>query len=456
MKSEEAIDWGQRDLRHVWHPCSQMKDYESLPPIVLERAKGVYLYDMEGKAYMDIISSWWCNLLGHNHPRLSHALVTQLGRMEHAIFANFTHRPAIELCEHLATLLPSSLTKFFFTDNGSAAIEAAMKMSFQFHAQSPNEQDRKRVKFMALENAYHGETLGALSAGGVDLYSALYKPLLLDVVRTPAPDCFRCPHSKTRATCQAECFSVVEPFFATHGATTTAFLVEPLLQAAAGMRIYPPIFLQKLRHACTQHGIHLIADEIATGFGRTGTMFACQQAAITPDFICLSKGLTGGYMPMAIVAATQEIYDAFYDDYGTHKAFLHSHTYSGNPMACALALEVLRTMQQEEILAQANALAPRAHQILCDALADHHNVGEIRQLGLINAIELVADKKTKTPFPSELRVGYQIYKQALQRGLLLRPLGDVLYFNPPLTITESEWQHATKICQQAIVSCTTS
>lgn len=424
-----------------------MKDYEQLPPIVVDHAKGVHLYDVDGNDYIDIVSSWWCNLLGHCNPRINAAMKRQLDKLEHVIFANFTHETAIEVCERLMDVIPVGLTKFNFSDNGSASVECALKMSFQYHYQTGHPEKKR---FMALSDGYHGETIGALSVGGVDLYSEIYKPLLLDIVRVDAPDCYRCPYGKCRDCCDAECFERAERAIAEHSHEISAFIVEPLVQGAAGMRIYPPVYLKKLREACTRSHIHLIADEIATGYGRTGKMFACDHAGITPDIMCISKGLTGGYMPMAITITTQDIYDAFYAEYSEGRAFMHSHTYSGNPLACSAAIEVLKILKEEDILSKAAENAVYLHQKLTEALGTHPNVGEIRHIGLINAIELVADRTTKHGFAPEKRTGYQIYKHALQNGLVLRPLGDVLYFNPPLTITKDEIDQAIQLCKASI------
>jgi len=437
----------QKDLQHIWHPCSQMKDYEDLPPIIVDHAKGLYLYDIYGKRYVDVISSWWCNLLGHCNERINNAVKTQIDKLEHVIFANFSHTPAINLCDQLSKILPPGLTKFLFTDNGSSAIEAAMKMSFQYHYQTGNPQ---KTRFMALSDGYHGETVGALSVSGVDLYSRIYKPLLLDIIRVEGPDCYHCPHGKHRDSCQAECFEAAEQAFSKHADTVCAFIAEPLVQGAAGMKIYPPIYLKKLRQACSQYNVHMIADEIATGFGRTGKLFACDHANISPDIMCLSKGLTGGYMPMAIVVTTQTVYDAFYADYSEGKAFMHSHTYSGNPLACSAANEVLAIMQEECILGKANENAEYFRQLISDNLINHKHVGEIRSIGLINAIELVEDRSTKQPFAAKQRIGYQIYKKALAKGVILRPLGDVLYFNPPLTINREEMDFVFQVCKECI------
>ncbi len=437
----------EKDLKYIWHPCSQMKDYEELPPIVIKNAKGLYLYDYDNNKYADVISSWWCNLFGHCNERISNAVQNQLHTLEHVIFANFSHEGAINLCEKLASILPEGLEKFCFTDNGSAAIEASMKMSFQYHYQTGNPQKKK---FMALSDAYHGETLGALSVSGVDLYSKIYKPILLDINRIPGPDCYNCPYNLERDSCEAECFSKCEEIFDKHGEETAAFIIEPMLQAAAGMKIYSPVYLQKLRKICDEYNVHLIADEIAAGYGRTGKMFACEHAGISPDIMCLSKGLTGGYMPMALAVTTKKIYDAFYSDYKEGKAFMHSHTYSGNPLACSAALEVLKIFEDENILENNIEKAKYFNSEIYNIFSNLDYIGDIRSIGLINAIQIVKNKEKKEAFPAENRTGYQIYKRALKKGLLLRPLGDIIYFNPPLNITKEEINSVISIASEVI------
>ena len=461
------MDWQKEDLKYIWHPCSQMKDYETLPPIIIEKARGINLYDINGKCYKDVISSWWCNLLGHCNPRINEAVKKQIDTLEHVIFANFSHKTVIELCQRLSKVLPKGLCKFTFADNGSSAIEMALKLSFQYHYQTGNKQKKR---FMALSDAYHGETLAALAVGGVDLYTELYKPILMDVVRIEAPDCFRCPYGKTceghykqvdtshqpshqgvgAHFCSCECFEKAEAQFEKYGDEVAAIIVEPLLQGSAGMKIYPPLYLKKLRELCDKYNVHLIADEIATGYGRTGKMFAFDHAGVSPDIMCLSKGLTGGYMPMAIAVTTQEIYDAFYDDYLKGKAFMHSHTYAGNPLACSAAVEVLKILEEEKIIEKANENAKYFNKIIKEKFLPLKNVGEVRSIGLINAIELVKNKETKEPLDSKNRTGYQVYKKALKKGVLLRPLGDVIYFNPPLIIEKEDMDFVTDIALSSI------
>lgn len=444
MNSAELVE---KDLKYIWHPCSQMKDYEVLKPIIIDHGKGIYLYDKEGKEYLDIVSSWWCNLLGHCNPRVNAAIKLQLDQLEHVIFANFSHEPAITLCEQLMKTIPKGLAKFNFSDNGSASVECALKMSFQYQYQTGHP---KKTKFMCLTEGYHGETIGALSVGSMDLYAKIYKPMLMDTIHVEAPDCYRCPYEKCRGGCNAECFEHAERAFAEQADEICAMIVEPLLQGSAGMRIYPAIYLKKLRGLCDKYNVILIADEIATGFGRTGKMFAFDHAGVSPDIMCISKGLTGGYMPMAITITTDEIYEAFYADYNKGKAFMHSHTYSGNPLGCSAALAVQKILREDHILEKAAVRAEYLHNKLNEALIDHPHMGEIRHIGLVNAMELVSDKNTKEEYDTKLRMGYQIYQKALKKGLILRPLGNVLYFNPPLIINEEEIDQAVAICAESI------
>ena len=447
MTEKQQASWEQRDLAHIWHPCSQMKDYETLPPMVIDHAKGPWLYDIHGKKYLDIVSSWWANLLGHCNPEINEAIKEQLDSLEHVIFANFSHRPAIELAERLAEITPDRINKFHFNDNGSSSVEAALKMCFQFYHQTGKPE---KQRFMCLTEGYHGETIGALSVGSMDLFAKMYQPMMMDNIHVQAPDCYRCPYGKNREHCACECFEHAEKAFAEHAHETAAMIVEPLLQGSAGMRICPPHYLKKLRALCDKYDVKLIADEIATGFGRTGTMFACEQAGISPDVMTISKGLTGGYLPMSVTCVNDEIYDAFYADYGEGKAFPHSHTYAGNPIGCATALAVQKIMKEQHILETAAENAKWLTAELSKAFAHHPNVGEIRHIGLIHAIELVKDPETKEPLDAKKRTGYAIYKKALERGLVLRPLGDILYFNPPLNITREELSTAIELAHESI------
>jgi adenosylmethionine-8-amino-7-oxononanoate aminotransferase len=427
-------DISTRDLAVVWHPCTQMKDHESLPMIGIRRGAGAWLEDFSGRRYLDAVSSWWVNLFGHANPRINAALTEQLAELEHVIFAGFTHEPAVQLAERLVALAPRGLGRCFFADNGSAAVEVALKMSFQYWH---NRGQTGKTRFVALANGYHGETLGALSVGNVDLYKALYKPLLMDVLVAPSPDCYFCEPGESWEAHSRRRFEAMERLLAEHAHEVAAVIVEPLVQCAGGMRMYHPVYLRLLREACDRHGVHLIADEIAVGFGRTGTMFACEQAGITPDFLCLSKGLTGGYLPLSAVLTTEPVYAAFYDDYAKLTAFLHSHSYTGNPLACRAALATLDIFASDDPIASNRPKAARLGQRARE-LGAHAHVSDVRQTGMIVAVEFVRDKRTREPFPWTERRGLAIYRHALSKGVLLRPVGNVVYFMPPYVVSDAE------------------
>jgi len=442
--------WVTRDLAHVWHPCTQMKDHETVPMIPLRGGSGVWLEDFAGKRYLDGISSWWVNLFGHSNARINSALHEQIEKLEHAIFAGFTHEPAVKLAEELTRIAPAGLNRCFFADNGSAAIEVAVKMSFHFWRNSGN---TRKTRFITLANSYHGETLGALAVGNVDLYKSIYRPLLMDVITVPSPDAFVREAGVSPAEHAQLMFRHMDAALAQHHAEVAAVIVEPLVQCAGGMRMYDPIYLELLRRACDRYGVHLIADEIAVGFGRTGTMFACEQAGIRPDYLCLSKGLTGGYLPLSVVLTTDAIYAAFYDEYVKLNAFLHSHSYTGNPLACAAANATLAIFREEPVLER--NLHTAAHMASSvEHLRDHPNVAEIRRRGMVLAIELVKDRATRTAFPWEERRGLRIYRHALEQGVLLRPLGTTIYFMPPYVIEADEIELLARVATEGVgIAC---
>ncbi len=440
------IDLRQRDLSVLWHPCTQMKDHEWLPLIPIRRGDGVWLEDFDGNRYLDAISSWWVNLFGHANPRINAALKDQLERLEHVLLAGFTHEPAVELAERLIGLAPTGLTHCFYADNGSSAVEVALKMSYHFWR---NQGQPKKTRFVTLANSYHGETLGALAVGDVGLYKQTYQPLLMEVLTAPSPDCFYREPGESWEAYSRRRFEDMEQLLAAHADEICAVIVEPLVQCAGNMRMYHPVYLELLRQACDRHEIHLIADEIAVGFGRTGTMFACEQADITPDFMCLSKGLTGGYLPLSAVLSREHVYQAFYDDYQTLRAFLHSHSYTGNPLGCRAALASLDIFEQDSIIAANKALS----QVMAETtapLSDHPHVAEVRQTGMILAIEMIKDKAARTPYPWEERRGLKVYQHALNAGALLRPLGNVIYFMPPYVITPEQIRQLAQIAAEGI------
>ena len=427
-------DWSSRDLSVLWHPCTQMKDHEHLPMIPIKRGRGVWLEDFDGNRYLDAISSWWVNLFGHAHPAINAAIKDQLDSLEHVILAGFTHEPAIRLAERLTQLAPEGLTRCFYADNGSSAVEVALKMSFHYwrNAGHPN-----KTRFITLSNSYHGETLGALAVGDVALYKDTYAPLLMTPITVPSPDCYLREPGESWAEHSRRKFLEMEAALSRHAHETAAVIIEPLVQCAGSMRMYDPVYLTLLREACDRHGVHLIADEIAVGFGRTGTLFACEQADIRPDFLCLSKGLTGGYLPLSCVLTTDEVYAGFYDEYVNQRAFLHSHSYTGNALACRAALASLDLFEQDDTLAHNRGLAALMTEAAA-SLNDHPHVAEVRQTGMILAIEMVKDKPSRKPYPWQERRGLEVFRHALTRGVLLRPLGSVIYFMPPYVISPDE------------------
>lgn len=424
-----------KPVTNIWHPCTQMKDHEKYPIIKIDRGEGIYLYDDKGNRYIDAISSWWVNLFGHNNPRLKNAIKNQLDRIEHVIFAGITHDPALELTELLLEAAPANMTKVFYADIGSAAVEAAMKLSYGYRK---NNGVSSKNRYIYLDAGYHGETLGALSVCGEELYTELYGGIMIENIRVQGPDCYRCPYGKTRGTCSAECFEHMERAMEKHAQETTAVIVEPLLQCAGGMKMYPPVYLKKLCAAAKAHNIHTIFDEIASGFGRTGTMFALEQAGVEPDFMCVSKGLTSGYLPMSAVLTTDEIYFAFYDEYASMKAFLHSHSFTGNPLACAVAVESMKIFKDENVISSNRQKFPVMQDYIDKKFGGKPHVGEIRHLGCVSAIQLVKDVKTKESFDWKERTGFQIFRKAVTKGAYLRNLGDVIYFMTPYVITEDE------------------
>ncbi|MGA7297292.1 MAG: adenosylmethionine--8-amino-7-oxononanoate transaminase [Rhodanobacteraceae bacterium] len=436
-QSDRNTALARRDLAHVWHPCTQMQDHEQIPLLPIVRGDGVWLHDANGRRYLDCISSWWVNLFGHANPHIAAALAEQARTLEHVIFAGCTHEPAIELAERLVKLTPQGLNRVFYADNGSAAVEVALKMSFHFWL---NQGRGERTRFIALSGGYHGETLGALSVSDVALYRQTYAPLLLEPVLAPSPDASQGEAGESAAVIAQRRLGELRALLERYATQTCAVIVEPLVQCATGMRMYHPDYLAGLRDLCDEFDVHFIADEIAVGFGRTGTLFACEQAAVSPDFLCLSKGLTGGTLPLSAVLTGDNVYEAFYDDHASGKAFLHSHSYTGNPLACRAALATLDIFEQQPVLERNRALSARLGERL-QTLADHPHVANIRQTGMIAALDLVQDDATRSPYPANERRGLQVYLHGLDHECLLRPLGNVVYFMPPYIINEAQIDH---------------
>ncbi|MEA1891119.1 MAG: adenosylmethionine--8-amino-7-oxononanoate transaminase [Campylobacterota bacterium] len=417
MKNEELK---KRDLDVLWHPCTQMKDHETLPLIPIKKADGVYLEDFEGNRFIDAVSSWWVNIFGHTNSYINQKVKEQLDTLEHVILAGFTHEGVIRLSERLVKLTPEGLNKCFYSDNGSSAVEVALKMSYHAHL---NDGKKDKNVFVSLTNSYHGETIGALSVGDVELYKDTYEPLLLKTIQTPVPTDMSIEAARVAA-------DEFEKLCIEKSKEISAIILEPLVQGAGYMHMYHEEFLVLVRDICNRYDIHLIADEVMVGFGRTGELFACQKAKITPDFIVLSKGLTGGYLPLSVVLTTDEIYAKFYCDYSEYKAFLHSHSYTGNALACSAANATLDIFENNDVIEQNRVTSNYMAQKL-QKFKNLKNVASIRQTGMICAVEL------KGYEPSQ-RIGLKVYEYGLKNGVLLRPLGHVVYFMPPYIITEQE------------------
>ena len=486
MTFPKSAELAARDLAVVWHPCTQMHDHETLPMLPIARAEGAWLYGHDGRRWLDAVSSWWTCLLGHRHPRIVAALKDQLDRLDHVMLAGFTHEPAIELAEELVRIAPRGdmasvhggkasrpkpllqgsldagtasagaasaaiqtspvLARVFYADNGSSAIEVALKLSFHYWR---NLGRGARTRFVALTGGYHGETLGALSVTDVPLYRATYAPLLLDPLFAPSPDAYDAEPGEGAADCARRRLGDLRALLERHAHEVCAVILEPLVQCAGGMRMHDASYLAGLRALCDEFDVHLIADEIAVGFGRTGTLFACEQGGIVPDFLCLSKGLTGGTLALSAVLTTTRVYDAFYAEYSAGKAFLHSHSYTGNPIACRAALATLAVLRDEPVLERNRALAARLAARLAP-LAGHPHVADVRQTGMIAAVELVKDRRTREPFPAAERRGLRVYRHGLERGVVLRPLGNVVYFMPPFCITPDEIDFMVEVAAEGI------
>ena len=451
----EAERWRSRDLEVLWHPCTQMREHpDTLPLLPVARGDGAWLIGHDGDRYLDAVSSWWTNLFGHCEPRIAGAIARQAQTLEQVMLAGFSHAPAVELAERLLSAAPRQegkppLSKVFYADNGSAGVEVALKMAFHyFH----NRGQTGRSKFVALENGYHGETLGALAVGDIPLYRRVYAPLLSEALFAPSPDAYLSSDGENAADCAHRAADALAALLERHSNEVCALIVEPRVQCAGSMRMHDPVYLARARALCDEHGIFLIADEIAVGFGRTGTLFASEQSAVMPDLLCLSKGLTGGFLPLSAVLATQQLYDAFLDD-SRERAFLHSHSYTGNPLACAAALASLDIFGDDDVLARNRITAASMGEMAAE-LSAHEHVADARQAGMIVAFELTRNGDRRTPFAPEARVGLRAYRAALARGVVLRPLGDVLYWMPPYCVDAQQLALLAKVTREAIDEAT--
>lgn len=423
--------WLRKDLRHSWHPYTQMSTLVTEPPMLIDRAEGLFLFDAEGNRYYDAISSWWCIVHGHGHPRIREAVTRQMERLDHVQFAGVTHEPAVRLASRLAAIAPEGLSRVFFSDNGSTAVEVALKMSLQCWRNLGREE---RAGFICLDHGYHGDTTGCMSVSGVEAFLRAFRPILFPARRVPAPYCYRCPVGKAYPGCGILCVDALGDALREGGETVAAVILEPLLLGAGGMIVYPPEYLSRAAALARTLGVHLILDEVATGFGRTGTMFACEQAGVSPDFLCLSKGLTGGTMPLAATLTTAEVYNSFLGGPDSGKTFYHGHTYTANPVGCAAALASLDLFEEEELVDRVARLAPRLAEGMRE-LAGLPLVGDVRGIGTVAALELVRDKETKEPLPGTAPLFRELRHEGLRRGLFLRPLGNVVYLFLPQAVT---------------------
>lgn len=449
------------DKKHVWHPFTQQQDWEKSDPLIIQSAKGAYLTDVNGKRYLDGVSSLWTTVHGHNHPALNKAIKQQLNKMAHTTFLGLTHEPAIQLAKQLVEITPQKLSRVFYSDSGATSVEIALKMAYQYWNQLYASRDTRcvsRSSFLALENSYHGDTIGSVSVGGMGLFHKKFKPLLFKAHFAQSPYCYRCSYRKINTEarlrtggetlnqtipkpgearketgCHWECLKSVETILKSRSEKIAAAIVEPLVQGAAGMIVMPPGYLSGFERLCRQYNVLLIVDEVATGFGRTGKMFAAAHEHIQPDLLCLAKSITGGYLPLAATMATEDIYKAFLGKYEDFKTFFHGHTYTANPLACAAALANLGLYQKNSVIKNLEMKTKLLREWL-QKLRDLPVVGDVRQMGFMAGIELVRDKPSRQPFPVSWRMGYQVCEKARSHGVWIRPLGDVIVVLPHLTV----------------------
>ena len=455
MKEESAAERTKRlaalDQAHVWHPFTPMQGWMEDDPLIIERGEGCELIDTDGNRYLDGVASLWVNVHGHGHPALGAAITEQLGRLAHSTFLGLTHPTAIELAARLLALAPGRLERVFFSENGAASVEVALKMAYSYWRHKGED----RPTFVRLENAYHGDTIGAVSVGGIDRFHETYRPLLFATASIPSPYCYRCPLDLSPADCGLRCADALEDVLAREGDRVAAVVIEPLVQGAAGIITAPDGHLRRVAEIARRHGVLLVVDEVATGFGRTGKMFACEHEGIEPDILCLAKGLTGGYLPLSATLATSEVFDAFLARPEEHRTLYHGHSYSGNPLCCAVAMANLDVFENEETIASLPAKIDALAGAL-KPLTDHPHIGEIRQRGLMVGIELVADRSTKEAFPEHLQVGADVARATRPKGAIVRPLADVVVLMPPLAMTEEELSRLVSATAEAIDEATTA
>jgi adenosylmethionine-8-amino-7-oxononanoate aminotransferase len=438
------------DKQHLWHPFTQMQGWDEEDPLIIEAAEGCWLIDDQGRRYLDGVSSLWVNVHGHRKRELDQAVREQLDKVAHSTLLGLASVPSIELAAELIRRAPPGLERVFYSDSGSTSVEVALKMAFQFWRQQGRSEKRL---FVALGEAYHGDTLGSVSVGGMDLFHQIFKPLLFDVLRVPEPYCYRCPLKKHYPGCGIACASEAERLLDERGKEIAALVVEPVMQGAAGMYKQPPGYLKRLEAACRRNDVLLICDEVATGFGRTGKLFACEHDDVRPDLLCLAKGITGGYLPLAATLSSERIYKAFLGPFESKRTFFHGHTYTGNPLACAAALANLKLFDEEHTLDAMRALEPVWEKGLAKVSALPH-VGEVRRAGFMVGIELVRDRETRAEYDYAARMGHQVVLEARKRGVVIRPLGSVVVLMPPLAIRREELQLLLDVVHDSIAKVT--
>ncbi len=448
--SDRTKKLGAYDKEFVWHPFTQMKEYEEKAPIVIEGGEGSYLIDSEGNKYIDGVSSLWVNIHGHKVPEIDNAIKDQVDKLSHSTLLGVTNPPAAELAKELIEICPDRLKKVFYSGDGASAVEVALKMAFQYWKQKGQPQ---KTKFVYLENGYHGDTLGAVSVGGIDLFHSTFKPLLFESFRAPSYYCYRCPLNKEYPSCELACASELDKILANNHSEIAAVIMEPYVQAAGGMIVSPEGYLKHVRESCDKHDVLLILDEVATGFGRTGKMFACQHEDVTPDMLVLGKGLTGGYLPLSATITTQEVYNAFLGDYEEFKTFFHGHSYAGNPVSCAASMGNLKAFENYDTLNELKAKIEFLEEELKEFSGLKH-VGNVRNKGAMVGIELVKDKKTKEPYAPELKMGWRVADEAMEQGVLLRPLGNVVVLMPPVGIPMEDLKKLVRVTYSSIEKAT--
>lgn len=445
------------DRKFIWHPFTQMKDWIAERPIVITEGRDCFLKDIYGNWYLDGVSSLWVNIHGHRKKEIDDAIKEQLDHIAHTTMLGLSNAPAIKLAERLVLLITSSLStqhssldKVFYSDNGSTAVEVALKMAFQYWIHNGV---KGKTSFLSLKNGYHGDTLGAVSVGGVDIFHSVFGPLLFKTFRAPSPYCYRCELDRSYPDCKLGCLEKMEEILSKHSAEIAAVIIEPLVQAAGGMIVSPDGYLRGVRELCSKYNVLMIADEVATGFGRTGMMFACEHEGVVPDIICLSKGITGGYLPLAVTIATDEIYNTFLGEFKDLKTFFHGHSYTGNPLGCAAALACLDIFEKEKIVETLKPKIEMLESFLNDVSGLGH-VGNVRNKGMMAGIELVKDKSTKEPYPWEEKMGWRVCYYAREHGVIIRPLGNVIVIMPPLSISLENLEQLLGVIKEGIINVT--